>query len=273
MGFGNSTDFPNGVLTDSSFAFLFDNFPSSPHKICTVDGPLNSRNCDINGTDYFIDALAACDAVEGQLVLTNLLACTTQLSMSPFLGADWNLKIIPICLPPEPTCASDTKFFDILQTFATVAGVEDFPGGLRKLVNDTLCDVQPGLLATRRDETMTLSLSQRVSGTISLIASIAIIWHVLRSNNGLSTTYHRLVFGLSISDTISSLANALSTTMAPKEMNYLIPFAQGNSATCDTQGFLLILGYMIGALYNCSICFYYLAIIRYDKKDAYIKNK
>jgi hypothetical protein len=61
--------------------------------------------------------------------------------------------------------------------------------------------------------------------------------------------------------------------MVPKEMNYFIPQAQGNAATCNVQGFLMTVGYWVGSLYNCSICFYYLAIIRYNKKDEYIKNK
>jgi hypothetical protein len=76
-----------------------------------------------------------------------------------------------------------------------------------------------------------------------------------------------------VSVTLSSFAQALGATMVPKEMNYLIPGAQGNTATCTAQGFLINLGAHVVALYNCSICFYYLSIIRYNKKDAYIRNK
>jgi hypothetical protein len=76
-----------------------------------------------------------------------------------------------------------------------------------------------------------------------------------------------------VSVTLSSFAQALGATMVPKEMNYLIPGAQGNTATCTAQGFLINLGAHVVALYNCSICYYYLSIIRYNEKDAYIRDK
>ena len=60
---------------------------------------------------------------------------------------------------------------------------------------------------------------------------------------------------------------------APKEVQYIIPYASGNLGTCTAQGIFLILGVMMASLYNCSICFYYLAIITYNKKDEYIKRK
>jgi hypothetical protein len=61
--------------------------------------------------------------------------------------------------------------------------------------------------------------------------------------------------------------------MVPKEMNYLVPGAQGNSTTCTAQGFLFSIGSTAANLYNCSVCFYYLSIIRYNKNDDYIRNK
>jgi hypothetical protein len=63
------------------------------------------------------------------------------------------------------------------------------------------------------------------------------------------------------------------TTMVPKEMNYYIPGAQGTTTTCTAQGFLIVVAYIAANLYNCSICLYYLSIIRYNKKDEYIPNK
>ena len=66
---------------------------------------------------------------------------------------------------------------------------------------------------------------------------------------------------------------ALASTMVPKEMNYFVPGAQGNMTTCTAQGFLIAVGSIAANLYNCSICLYYLSIIRYNKKDEYIRNK
>ena len=95
--------------------------------------------------------------------------------------------------------------------------------------------------------------------------------HILRSNKGLSSTYHRLVFGLCISDFMSSFAYAFSSIPVPKEMNYLMPFPYGNVRSCDGQGFFLTTGLIVATLYNCSVCLYYLAIIRFNKNDDYIK--
>jgi hypothetical protein len=130
-----------------------------------------------------------------------------------------------------------------------------------------------GLLATKHNQNNTRGIIYRTSGSVSTIASICLIVHILRSHHGLSTTYHRLMFGLCIGDIMSSFAYALGSTMVPKEMNYFLPSAQGNMTTCTAQGFLLTVGGPTANLYNCSICLYYLSIIRYNKKDEYIRNK
>ncbi len=61
--------------------------------------------------------------------------------------------------------------------------------------------------------------------------------------------------------------------MVPEELNYQTPGAKGNLATCSAQGFLLTVGLTISMCYNCSICFYYLSIIRYNKSDEYIRKR
>jgi hypothetical protein len=133
--------------------------------------------------------------------------------------------------------------------------------------------LQSDLLAARRSFEMKRTIANMTSGSISFIASILLVTHILRSHECLSTTYHRLIFGLSAADIISSLANAPSSTMVPKEMSYLAPFASGNIVTCDAQGFLVTFAVSASVGYNCSVCFYYLAIITYNKKYAYIEKK
>ena len=109
-----------------------------------------------------------------------------------------------------------------------------------------------------------------VTGSISIISSAAIMWHILRSYKGLSSAYHRLVFGLCVGDLITSFAFAVNAAAAPKDLNYLAPFASGNIGTCTAEGFILTVGVMMTSLYNCSICFYYLSIVKFNKKDEYI---
>ena len=113
----------------------------------------------------------------------------------------------------------------------------------------------------------------RATGIISFLSSAAIIWHILRSHKGLTTTYHRLVFGLSIADMMTSFCFILNTILTPTELQYLIPYSRGNIRTCSAQGFIIAVGYEMVCLYNCSICFYYLAIIAFNKKGVFIQNK
>jgi hypothetical protein len=165
-----------------------------------------------------------------------------------------------------------------MNTNNTTANTSTFPdswGDLYRLDQplDFEAFLNSDLLAARRNQINTLGVIRHTTGSVSTIASTCLIVHILRSHHGLSTTYHRLLFGLSIADIMSSFAQALGSIMVPKEMHYFIPYAQGNTATCTAQGFLIGVGGTIAAMYNCSICFYYLSIIRYNKKDEYIRNK
>jgi hypothetical protein len=133
--------------------------------------------------------------------------------------------------------------------------------------------LQSDLFAARRSYEMKLSIAYMVCAPISFMVSMMLVTHILRSHEYLSSTYHRLIFGLSAGDIISSFGYALSSIMAPKEMSYLVPFAIGNIATCDAQGFLIWFAASVSVGYNCSVCFYYLAIISYNKKFDYIEKK
>ena len=129
------------------------------------------------------------------------------------------------------------------------------------------------LLADQRNFEKLRAIVLMVSGPISFTSSAAIVYHILRSYKGLSTSYHRLVFGLCVTDMITSLTQALSSVLTPQEVSYFTPFAKGNVSTCDAQGFLVVGGYICASLYNSSMCFYYLAIIKYNKKDDFIATK
>ena len=133
--------------------------------------------------------------------------------------------------------------------------------------------LQSDELAELRDYQKITGTIYSMSGSISIMSSAAIVWHILRSHKGLSSTYHRLVFGLCVGDLMFSFAFAFSSTPVPKEMQYLIPIARGNVRSCAAQGFFLTVGIVIASFYNCVICLYYLSIITYNKKDDYIKRK
>ena len=157
----------------------------------------------------------------------------------------------------------------------TATSIPDTWGDLYKLDHpiDFEAFLQSDLLSKQRKTISTIANIRHCTGSLSVIASTAIIWHILRSFDGISTTYHRLVFGLCIADFMTSAAFALNKLMVPREMDYFTPNARGNVRTCDAQGYIIVVGSTIAALYNCSICFYYLAIIKYSKKEEYISKK
>lgn len=128
------------------------------------------------------------------------------------------------------------------------------------------------LLKHNRFETFRIRILPFIS-SISLIASGCIIYHILRSHKGLTTTYHRLVFGLCNADIIRSVGILFSAAPIPEEFDYFIPHANGNRITCDAQGFVIYLGSSARTVYFSCICLYYLTIITFNKRDDFIRTK
>lgn len=99
------------------------------------------------------------------------------------------------------------------------------------------------------------------SGGISAISSSLIIYIIFRSSDKLKTIYHRIMFGLSVSNILSSIALGLSTLLLPKDE---LPFEYpsfygtrlGNAQICETQGFLILFGFTAGLGYYASLFIY-----------------
>lgn len=123
------------------------------------------------------------------------------------------------------------------------------------------------------DESKSTSIAQTITASVSFISSIAIICIIQRSHTGFASTSNRLLLGLSIADIISSFWLMMSTALSPSYTSGYIWNPRGNVHTCDTQGFFLFLGIIGAPLYNCSLCFYYLAVIKFNKKDKFIRKK
>lgn len=129
------------------------------------------------------------------------------------------------------------------------------------------------LLAAHRDFMKIISSIFTVTGSLSVLCSGLLIYHILRSYACLSTTYNRLIFSMSIADIVGSLAHAMSARLSPAELDYVLPSASGTVASCDFQGYLAALGAMGTHFYSSALCFYYLAIVKYNKKDEFIAKK
>jgi len=109
-----------------------------------------------------------------------------------------------------------------------------------------------------------LALVPKVTGLISLIFSALIVISVARDKQKRSSTYHRLLAGISCVDISSSFWLGLSTWPIPRDSGVL--WASGTTATCTLQGFFTEFG-VASSFYNASLSFYYLFVIRYGWKD------
>lgn len=102
----------------------------------------------------------------------------------------------------------------------------------------------------------------RVTSTLSIVGSSSIIYMILADwTLKLTRPYHRFMLLMSIFDVLSSIAIAISVLAIPREEEFY--GAKGNQATCDAQGFLMVLG-MAVPLYNASLNIYYVLTIRYN---------
>ena len=104
----------------------------------------------------------------------------------------------------------------------------------------------------------------RTTSTLSMISSLLIIAVIKRSSAGFSITYHRLMFGMSVCDVISSFAMALTTLPMPKEMIYTQFEGShiGTFGTCAAQSFAQNGGTLGTVLYNIALSIHYLHSVR-----------
>lgn len=126
---------------------------------------------------------------------------------------------------------------------------------------------------TMTEQYKTAILVRTVSALISFISSITLAVVVVRSNTGLSSTFHRLLIGICISDILSSSASTFAAIMAPKELKYISHLLRGNMAICDVIGSLYYFGAVATALYNTSLCLYSLAVVKFKKNDTFIRQR
>ncbi len=102
-----------------------------------------------------------------------------------------------------------------------------------------------------------------INAAASVTGSFVIIMIILRSGCKLGTVYHRILFCISVSDIIQSFAIALTTLPMPSDMIYeqFGGVVAGTKASCDAQGFLVILGATSSCLLHSVLCIYYLCSV------------
>ena len=111
-----------------------------------------------------------------------------------------------------------------------------------------------------------------VIGPLSILGSTVIIFMVLRSSEKLSTTYHRILFGMCSMDIVSSSGTLLSTIPFPRETPSLWGHLYGNTTTCTIQGVMIFSGNIASNMYNCSLALFYMLTIVYGVRDEVMKK-
>ena len=123
-----------------------------------------------------------------------------------------------------------------------------------------------------------------ITGSLSAISSCCLILVILRSQSKLNTVYHRITFGMSCADIMSSVAMALTTIPLPKSLpNDIIELEAnfvdydnwagmklGNVQTCSAQGFFFTFGILAMYVYNLMLCVYYVCTLVFHMKEKLI---
>jgi len=116
------------------------------------------------------------------------------------------------------------------------------------------------------------SICPQVASVISIIGSFVVMREVLidhKEKKGKAIP--RILFALCIADLVFSSGWILATWPSPKELDYLW-FNIGNQATCDFQAFLLNFGLLASPLFNISLAFFCLLMVRYKWSDERLRT-
>jgi len=81
----------------------------------------------------------------------------------------------------------------------------------------------------------------------------------------------RALMAISLVDLVSSLAFALTTVPSPSWTPH-VPYASGNTATCEAQAFFLQLGNVAAPLFSTFLTFLFLAILNLQWTDDHIQK-
>ena len=120
-----------------------------------------------------------------------------------------------------------------------------------------------------REKYITAIMIAWCSALLSCLGSLSAIYLILRTNK-LQELYHRLVFGLCISDLILSTSIILQPVLTRGDLG--LALSMGNVQTCEFVGFLFQY-YMASCAYNALLSLYFCAKIRYNKSDRILAKQ
>lgn len=112
----------------------------------------------------------------------------------------------------------------------------------------------------------------KVAAFPSILGSLFIVQHVLRSKKRRGRVYHRILLWMSVNDFIYAVKAFVSTWPQPKDSSFAYG-AAGTTATCSAAGFLGHGGSLTSICYNFSLTVFFLLVIRYGWKESQIKTR
>jgi len=115
----------------------------------------------------------------------------------------------------------------------------------------------------------------RVLSSLSIVSLLFLILLIYRSEIGLSTIYHRIVFCMSVAYILAAMAMGLTTLPMPTDMIYTQyeTAVYGNQATCTAQGLVFAAGTRTAFLYFSSLSIYYLSSIRLKMSESQMRKR
>ena len=120
-------------------------------------------------------------------------------------------------------------------------------------------------------EQIAITITQSLSGSISLVGSATIIYRLFRSKTKLASPFTRLLFCLCAGDIILSSTFIASTMPSPPTES--VWGSIGTVTTCEIQGFLSTFAVLIVSFYNAALCAYYLCVIKYNISDSLFSER
>lgn len=114
----------------------------------------------------------------------------------------------------------------------------------------------------------------RVTGLASVVGSALIIRDVIQRKKLGQSTFHQIIFAISLFDVIHSATWIFSSAPSPKTVlgqNTWVYEAVGNEATCRAQGFFVQLG-LTAVFYNISLSAYYLLVVIYGTRETVLQK-
>ena len=115
-----------------------------------------------------------------------------------------------------------------------------------------------------------LIIIPRFSTIPSFIGLCWIFYHVLKSKDRRSRSYHRFVLVMSINDIITTFVLWLSTWPVPKD--YPTFGAKGTAATCEATAFLRESATRSSVMYSACLAIYFLLVIKYRWRETRLRK-